>query len=274
LAAGLSIKRKNLPEFKARMEQYARKCFDGNEPEHVLEIDRELSVKDITLDVAREITCLEPYGISNPTPLFYIKNATLLDILPVGMNRHLKLTFLKENKSLSAMMFSVTPQEFTMSRGDEVDIAFALEVNEFNGTTNVQMLVKDIQLSQRFAQFELLNEELYQCAKAGYSDLGADYIIPQRNDCGIIYNQLLNSSRMGKDSYRIGRLLIDVNKQNQGLNYVKLKFILNIFRELNIINIDMIDEFSFNFHFSYPKVKVSLDKSNILRKLKQTYKNK
>ena len=79
---------------------------------------------------------------------------------------------------------------------------------------------------------------------------------------------------MGRDSYRISRLLSDVNKQNQSLNYVKIKFILNIFRELNIVNIDMVDEFSFKFHFSYPKVKVTLDKSNILRKLKQTYKNK
>lgn len=274
LAAGLSIKRKNLPEFKARMEAYAKKCFQGTAPEHVLDIDRELSVRDITLDLAREISCLEPYGTSNQTPLFCIKNATLIDILPVGMNRHLKLTFLKDNKSLAAMLFSVTPQEFTMSRGDEVDIAFALEVNEFNGTCSAQLLVKDIKLSDRFVQFELLNEELYQCAKAGNSELGSDYIIPQRNDCGIIYNQLLNSSRMGRDSYRISRLLSDVNKQNQSLNYVKIKFILNIFRELNIVNIDMIDEFSFKFHFSYPKVKVTLDKSNILRKLKQTYKNK
>ncbi|MBQ7760665.1 MAG: single-stranded-DNA-specific exonuclease RecJ [Clostridia bacterium] len=274
LAAGLSIKRKNLPEFKVRMEAYAKKSFKGTEPEHVLEIDRELSVRDITLDLAKEISSLEPCGASNPTPLFCIKNATLIDILPVGMNRHLKLTFLKDGKSLPAMLFSVTPQEFAMSRGDEVDIAFTLEVNEFNGTCSAQMLIKDIKLSQRSAQFELLNEELYQCAKAGNSELGPDYIIPQRNDCGIIYNQLLNSSRMGKDSYRISRLLADVSKQNKDLNYVKIKFILSIFRELNIVNIDMVDEFSFNFHFSYPKIKVSLDKSNILRKLKQTYKNK
>ena len=274
LAAGLSIKRKNLPEFKKRMSAYAKKCFNGAEPEHVLEIDRELSVSDISLDVAKEISCLEPYGISNPTPMFCMRNVTLIDILPIGMNRHLKLTFFKDNKSLPAILFSVTPQEFSMSRGDEVDIAFTLEVNEFNGTSSAQMLVKDIKLSQRYAQVEQLNEELYQCAKCGDSELGADYIIPQRNDCGIVYNQLLNSSRMGKDSYRISRLLADVSKQNQELNYVKVKFILNIFRELNIVNIDMVDEFSFNFHFSYPKVKVSLDKSNLLRKLKQMYKNK
>lgn len=274
LAAGLSIKRKNLPEFKRRIEEYAKNCFAGSEPEQVLEIDRELSVKDINLEVAREIASLEPYGTSNPTPVFVFKNATLIDILPVGMNRHLKLTFLKDGKSIPAMLFSVAQQDFPFSRGDEVDLAFTLEINEFNGVSNAQMLVKDIKISERFAHFEKVNEELYQNAKNGCVDLSAEYVVPERSDCGLVYNHLLNASRVGKDSYRICRLLSDVNKQSNNISYVKLKFILSIFRELNIVTIELIDEFSFKFHFTYPKAKVSLDKSNILRKLRQTYKNK
>ena len=60
-------------------------------------------------------------------------------------------------------------------------------------------------------------------------------------------------------------------RQGTTLNYVKLKTVIKVFRELNIILIEEIDECNFSFRFSYTKNKTNLDKSNILRKLKQTY---
>ena len=273
LAAGLTIKRKNLDEFKARMEQIARNSFDGAEPERLLDIDCEISVGDLTLDLAKEISCLEPYGISNPTPVFMVRNLVIKDIVPVGMNRHLRLSLTKGGCDLSAMLFSTTPQEFTLSRGDEVDVAFTLETNEFNGVSSVQISLKDIKASDRNIHFEMVNEELFQNVKAGCADISADYVVPTRDECMCVYNQLNLSSRMGKDSYRYLRLLHDLSGNNEfNLNYVKLKLIISIFRELNIVNIDYIDDFSFTFHFSYPRVKANLDKSSILRKLKQLYK--
>ena len=62
LAAGLTIKRKNLEAFKARMEKIASLSFNGAEPERLLDIDCEISVKDITPELAMEIGCLEPYA--------------------------------------------------------------------------------------------------------------------------------------------------------------------------------------------------------------------
>ena len=200
-----------------------------------------------------------------------VRNLTINDIVPVGMNRHLRLSLSKDDASISAMLFSVTPQEFILSRGDEVDVAFNLELNEFNGTSSLQINIKDIKLSERNIHFEKVNEELYQNAKAGLTDLSMEYVVPSRDDCMRVYNQLNLSSRLGKDSYRYTRLLNELSSVN-GLNYVKIKFIISIFRELNIVNIDYIDDYSFTFRFSYPKVKANLDKSNILKKLKQYYK--
>lgn len=272
LAAGLTIKRKNLDEFRARMEKIAKKSFDGADPERILDVDCEISISDLTLELAREISCLEPYGISNPTPLFMVRNLTIKDIVPVGMNRHLRLSLTKDGVELSAMLFSTTPQEFSLSRGDEVDIAFNLETNEFNGASSIQVSLKDIKTSDRNLHFEKVNEELYQNAKAGGTDLTSDYVVPSRDECMIVYNQLNQSSRMGKDTYRYMRLLHDLSKGYSCFNYVKLKFIIAIFRELNIVNIDFIDDFSFTFRFSYPRAKANLEKSNILKKLKQFYK--
>lgn len=273
LAAGLTIKRKNLEEFRARMEQFAKSSFDGAEPERLLDIDCEVEACDITLDLTKEISCLEPYGICNPTPVFMLRNLLIKDIVPVGMNRHLRLSLTKDKCDLSAMLFSTTPQEFTLSRGDEVDIAFTLEINEFNGASTIQINLKDIKASDRNVHFEKVNEELFQNTKMGISNLSSDYVVPTREDCMRVYNHLNLSSRIGKNVYRYMRLLLDLSNGNDSsLNYVKIKFIIHIFRELNIVNIEFIDDFSFAFRFSYPKVKTNLDKSSILKKLKQQYK--
>lgn len=274
LAAGLSIKRKNLAAFKRKMEEYAKNCFNGAEPERSLVIDCEISADEATMEQARELMCLEPYGVSNPTPVFTMRNVIITDIVPIGLNRHLKLTISKESKQFTAMLFSVAPNEFQFDRGDEVDIAVNLDINEFNGLTSLQLNVKDIKISQSFVQFEKVNEELYQNAKDGNTDLSADYVIPDRDDFATVYNHLLNSARLGKSSYRYSRLLYDLQKNNLNLNYTKLKLVIKVFRELNIINIDIIDDYTFSFRFSYPRVKTSLDKSTYLKKLKQLYSKK
>ena len=276
LAAGLSIKRKNLEKFRNRMEAYAKKCFAGAEPEQILEIDCELDTKDISISFAEELCCLEPYGVSNPTPIFALRNALLSDITPVGLNKHLKLSIVKDGFVFTAMLFSTTPQEFNLSVGDEVDIAFNLDINEFNGVSSVQISIKDIRPSERNIHFELINEQMYESVKNGESSLDSDYIIPTREDFVKVYNFLLSSARMGKETYRISRLLTDLLRQgsNSCINYVKLKFIIKIFRELNIINIEEIDDVTFAFHIVFTKNKTNLEKSNILKKLKSMYPKK
>lgn len=276
LAAGLSIKRKNLPAFREKMEEYAKKCFDGACPEQVLDIDCELEAKEINMGLAQELSYLEPYGVSNPTPVFALRNAVISDITPVGMNRHLKLSLVKDDNVFVAMLFSTTPQEFGLSEGDEVDFAFNLDINEYNGISNIQISIKDIRPSERNRHFERINEEIYESVRNGESTLDAEYIIPQREDFARVYNHLLSSARMGKETYRISRLLSDMlsRDSSSGLNYVKVKYIIKVFRELNIVTIEELDEASFAFHIAFTKNKTNLDKSVILRKLKSMYPKK
>ena len=273
LAAGLSIKRKNLPEFKKRMAEIAKKCFAGVEPEVIIDIECELEGKEINMDLATQLSFLEPYGVANPTPVFAVRNAIISDVIPVGMNRHLKLSISKDNILFTAMLYSTTPQEFSLCAGDEIDLAFVLDINDFNGISSVQFTVKDIKPSERNAHFEKVNEEIYQGVKNGEADLDADYVVPTREDFAEAYNMLLSASRMGKENYRYSRMLSEILKNNPQtkINYVKLKFIIKVFRELNIVVIDELDSLTFAFHIVFSKNKTSLDKSNILKKLKSMY---
>ena len=109
--------------------------------------------------------------------------------------------------------------------------------------------------------------------KNGESTFDSDYIIPTRENFATVYNFLLSAARLGKERFRISRLLADIMKENSNadINYVKLKCIIKVFRELNIVSIEEIDNVTFAFHISYTKNKTSLDKSSILRRLKTMY---
>ena len=146
-------------------------------------------------------------------------------------------------------------------------------INEYNGVSSVQFNVKDIKPSERHAHFELVNEGLYQSVKSGEADLDADYIVPTREDFAEAYNLLRSGARMGREIYRYSRLLTEIfdNNPSTKVNYVKLKYIVKVFRELNIVSIEELDNFTFAFKITFSKNKTSLDKSNILKKLKSMY---
>ena len=276
LAAGLTVKRKNLTKLKERIEEYAKECFKNCDIERTLDIDSEISAKQISLSLAQEITVLEPYGVSNPAPIFTCKNMIIEDVVPVGMNRHLRLTLSKDGRTFSAMLFSVSPDEFWLNIADEVDIAFNVEVNDFAGNLNIQISIKDICKSERSIAIEEQNEQMFIDAKEGKSTLGASYIVPEREDFALVYNYLLTCARCGKENYSYSRLTSDLcrTKGNSGLNYIKVKFIINVFMELNIIFINEINASEFSFKFSFTKNKTSLDKSSILKRLKSMYQSK
>lgn len=273
LAAGLTIKRKNLDALKQRLEEYAKNCFKNVDIEPVLEIDTELSEDEISLELAKEISLLEPFGVANTTPVFSATNMIIEDIIPVGMNKHLRLILSKGGKQFSAMLFSVSPEEFWLDIGDEVDVAFNLETNEFAGNVALQINVKDIVPSQRYIQIEKHNEELYVQIKEGKSTLAPTEFIPEREDFAIAYKHLLNSARCDKDEYSYMHFALDLNRYNPvtPFTYQKVKIIIKVFMELNVVGIEEIDDFKFRFKISYSKNKTNLEKSSLLKKLKSMY---
>ena len=273
LAAGLSVKRKNLKELQRRMTEYARASFNGEEPVGALDIDCILGERDVSKELATEITLLEPYGVSNLVPVFAMKNMVIEDIVPVGMNRHLKLILSKNGIRFTAMQFCVSSEEFGYEIGDEIDIAFNLEINEFMNMRTVQLNVKDIRLSESSLLIQENGEREFEEVKSGSFAGDPKEMIPDREDFAKVYNFLLKSAREGISEYTYLRLLKALNCKRgaESMSYAKVKLVINVFLELNIAFIEEIDEYSFKYRITYTKTKTSLDKSNILKRLKTLY---
>lgn len=145
LAAGLSVERGNLEKFRRKINDYARNILCGGELSRTVDIDLVLSPEEIGEKTASELYLLEPYGTSNPQPVFESDRMVISEITSLSGGKHTKLTLRSPSgKFFTALLFGVSDEEFIYKVGEAVDIAYNMDINEFRGRRSVQLLVRDI----------------------------------------------------------------------------------------------------------------------------------
>ena len=147
LAAGFTITRANIPEFRRQICALAAKFYTDDVPRTVLDVDCAVSPELLTLHNVDALQMLEPCGNGCPKPVLMVKNLTIDRISMVGGGRHMRLRLCSGHTYLNAIYFSANPQTVSIQPGDLVDVAFTPQVNEFRGTRTVQMNVIDIRPS-------------------------------------------------------------------------------------------------------------------------------
>lgn len=146
MAVGLGIKKKDFNRFKEAFEEYAEKQ-NVEDIVQVLEIDKQVTLKEVKIETIRELDSLEPFGEGNRRPIFVFKNLKIDSIRALSDGKHIKLTLKDGATIVNAIGFNMgyLSEEYTL--GDQIDVAGMLEINEFNGTDYIQINIKDIMKS-------------------------------------------------------------------------------------------------------------------------------
>ena len=144
MAAGLTVDEKNIPVLRKMLNNYADK-MDRVLPN--LNIDCRIKPHAFTLDTAKALKAFEPYGAANPMPLFATCDCTVLAINSIGQGKHIRLKLRKESTEFWAVMFGVSVDSFPYKIGCVVDVAVTLDVNTYNDTESVSVIVKAIRKS-------------------------------------------------------------------------------------------------------------------------------
>ncbi|MGN1015248.1 MAG: single-stranded-DNA-specific exonuclease RecJ [Butyricicoccus sp.] len=147
LAAGLTIDRKNLPAFKQCICDYAKETMQEEETVPVIDVDCMIRPEHISMESIRGLRMLEPYGMGNPEPIFGMCELTVEDITPISSDRHLKMTLNKGGIFFTAMLFGTGMGGCPVVQGNVVDAVFSLDINHFRGKSTIQLMLKDIRLS-------------------------------------------------------------------------------------------------------------------------------
>ena len=72
MAAGLSVAADKIKALQEGLELFAAEHLAPEDYQPVLEASEELDPAALTLELLDEIALLEPFGVGNPRPLFFI----------------------------------------------------------------------------------------------------------------------------------------------------------------------------------------------------------
>ncbi len=144
LAAGFTVSNQNIASLRQRLITLAHDELRGQELIPTLEIDAVLDPNQLDEKLVEELSMLEPMGYMFQQPIFATRNARVLDSRTVGKDsQHLKLRIARAGQPpLDAIGFGLGAWASGMP--ERIDLAYHLEINEWNGRRSVQMNLEDI----------------------------------------------------------------------------------------------------------------------------------
>ena len=144
-AAGFSLLPENFEAFQSYMFKTAAKSIDPEQLYDFLAVDMSIESDEISLDLAEELTVLEPYGMGNSEPLFYSNSFKVVDFKTVGDGTHLKATFVskKTSKIVDAIGFGLA-DKISLLYKDDIHLVFSLDINNWKNKKSLQLKLKDI----------------------------------------------------------------------------------------------------------------------------------
>ena len=146
-AAGLTLKWKDVPEFRKRFQKYVESHIQPEQTEANLDIDAEIDFKDITRKLHADLKRFGPFGPKNLKPVF-----CTTDVYDFGTSKvvgreqeHIKLELVdsKSNNVMNGIAFGQSGSARYIKSKRSFDIAYTIEDNVFKHN-DVQLQIEDI----------------------------------------------------------------------------------------------------------------------------------
>jgi len=144
MACGFSIySEEDLKKFSEKISGLAKKGLAGHKLVPKIEIEAELKPEDISLQLAKELSKLAPFGQHNSQPKLVTYGVEVEDIILMGADKqHIKIRL----SGIWALSFGGATRYKDIKIGDLVDIVYYLEINKFNGREEEQLKIFDLRL--------------------------------------------------------------------------------------------------------------------------------
>jgi single-stranded-DNA-specific exonuclease len=142
MAAGLSVQPDKIDLLRQRLNELARRALKPEDLQPPLRLDAEVGLDEMTLDSLGELAGLKPTGQGNPPVQFCARSVTHQRPLQrMGADKqHVKLWVTDGVVTHEAVWWNGGDKSLPVGK---FDLAFAPQVNEFNGRRTVQLKVLD-----------------------------------------------------------------------------------------------------------------------------------
>ena len=149
----MTIKKSNLHKFIKMMNEKADSTFsmESFTPRH--RVDAELSLKEITPMLRRQLKKMAPFGPGNEKPIFCTRGVVCVTP-PRVMGRkknHLKMVVSMpgEMPFFQAFAYNQSDALAALSKGQEFDILYNIEEHNSMGKKMVQLIIIDIHVPEQ-----------------------------------------------------------------------------------------------------------------------------
>lgn len=142
MAAGLSIPRANFEAFAKAFDVEIHKHLTADKLRGEIHSDGELAPDDVGLELADLLRNAGPWGQSFPEPIFDGKFKILEQRLVGGKHLKMSLALAEKAPPVDAIAFNIDPERWPNHRAEYVTVAYRLDINEFRGIRQVQLLVE------------------------------------------------------------------------------------------------------------------------------------
>ncbi len=147
MAAGLSLEKENIDEFRRRLNEDAELTEDDFVRR--IWIDVPMPFDYISEPLIEELELLEPFGQGNEKPLFAQKGLHIRSVRVLGKNRNAVKFSLADEKGtpMDAMLFT-DGDTFLEELGNRrvIDVIYYPTVNEYNGSRTLQVIIKNYKI--------------------------------------------------------------------------------------------------------------------------------
>lgn len=147
MAAGLTLAAANLADFSAAFDEEVSRWMTRDDATGVVHSDGELTAAELTLDVAHLLRESGPWGQAFPEPLFdgqfSVRASRVLG------ERHLKMQLERQGGlPYEAIAFRHFDHDDAaqVAPGNRVELAYRLDVNRYNGTERLQLVVEHLRV--------------------------------------------------------------------------------------------------------------------------------
>lgn len=166
MAAGFTVETEKLAQLQEFMETLAQEQITDDILVRSIKIDCELPLQVINQHLYEKIQTLSPFGMANAEPTFVSRKVIVQNIRAIGQEgKHLKLRLSPSNRHseldsesdsrlrkndeiiFDAIAFNMGELIEEIHIDDEIDVAYVIDENEWNGRKNLQLKVKDIQIN-------------------------------------------------------------------------------------------------------------------------------
>lgn len=144
LAGGCSFSKEksSFENVKSSINKTVKTMLNGEELKPFVEVDLKLAPEDINEGLIEQLEVFEPFGASNPNPVFAVENLVIKEKKLMGQDKnHLKLICDTGGHELTCIWWQ--KGEVTLEAGDKLDVLFHPNINEFNGNRYLQLIIQD-----------------------------------------------------------------------------------------------------------------------------------